>query len=165
MSDTATAEKPLYKLLGPIYFDDMYIEDTVKGANGPEAVVIEYEGTPNEYMEPMNEPARAQMLKLLAALEAGNRRAGREGNRTPSMDTLVGEAMDNRPRHEMPTRRDDVPPMANTNFDSPGLRFRQPTEKVPSVKIVEQETPIAVKPRRVFGTIVREEPLPTGQET
>jgi hypothetical protein len=123
--------------------------------------VIEYEGEPNEAMEPLNEPARERMRAFFAKLAAGARAAGWNGTGTPSMADQVARAVAERPR-EMPTRIDNVPPMAGTQYENG--KFRGPEEKAPAVKIVTQDTPIAVRPRKVMGTIVKEESILTGQE-
>lgn len=161
-----SAERPLYKLIQPLYADDVYIEAETRGPMGLEATVIEFDGEPNEAMEPMNEPARQRMETFFAKLAAGNRAAGRTGDRTPPIGDLVQQAMEERPR-EMPQRRDDIPPLANTRFENgAGKPFRAPDEKEPVINIVKQSTPIAVRPKRIMGTSQPESPLlQTGQET
>lgn len=158
--------KPLYKLIQPLYADDIFIEAETRGPMGLEATVIEYEGEPNESMEPMNEPARQNMRVFLDKLAAGNRAIGRQGDRTPPIGDIVQQAMTERPR-EMPVRRDDTPPIANTRFENgAGKPFAAPEEKAPQVNIVKTDNPTAIRPRRIMGTSQPEAPLlQTGQET
>ena len=161
--DPPKSEAPLYRLLQPFYVDDVLIDSETVTRNGPEATVIEFHGIPNEAMEPLNNAARAQMEKLFQRIAAGNRQAGRAAlAATPAIGDLAAEAMAARPR-EMPTRVDGVPPMSGTLYE--GSKFRQPGEKAPSVKIIEAAEHIPLRPRKIMGTIVKEESILTGQGT
>lgn len=158
---TDLSEKPLYRLIQPFYVDDILIEAETPGRNGMEPTVIEFEGIPNEAMEPLNGSARENMGKFLATLAAGNRAAGRSGDRTPPVGDIVYNAVAERPR-ESPTLVQNVPPMSGLIIDNP-QKFRQAPEREPTVKVVEATETVGIRPRKVMGTIVREESILSGQ--
>lgn len=56
-------ERPMYRLLKPFYGPDNRYYDPEEGED-----VINYTGTPNEHMEPMNEPARKRTIAWLESL-------------------------------------------------------------------------------------------------
>jgi len=122
---------PRYRLLKPFYVDDNYIE---------EGVVIEFAGTPNEAMEPLNEPALEKMKAYLATLEGG---------RTPRPEDVFYVAMANRPKEPqvtIPHAVKDVPQMGN-------LRPNEPQQ----ARVLDlPATPVRTK--KVLGTVVVETP-------
>lgn len=151
-----TQEIAQYQLLQPFYVDDTLIDNDTKLPSGEIVpTVIEYEGEPNEAMVPINASAKAAMEKFLQKLATGNKAAGWNGNRTPSMDEQVGRAMAERPR-EMPTLPGKVPPMPNTLYENRAFKA-DPTKE--TAKVVEPPSGMMAKPRRIMGTAVREEPI------
>jgi hypothetical protein len=55
----ATGEIPRYRMIEPFYADDIL---------WPVGAELDYDGWPNEYMEPLNEPARAKMRIILQGI-------------------------------------------------------------------------------------------------
>jgi hypothetical protein len=75
------AEAPRYRLITAHFIDDDLID---------EGEVIEYNGTPTENMEPLNEAARDRLIAYIGNLE--------DGKRTPDLGDIVLRQMANRPR-------------------------------------------------------------------
>ena len=90
-----TAEVPKYRLLEPFFDETHTLRDM--------GTIIEYEGTPNLAMQPLNEAALAQIVKLEKVLHEGARlralQKGKEYNGAlPTLEDAVGEAVAERPR-------------------------------------------------------------------
>ena len=132
--DDIDEDVPRYKLLQPFYADDvLWGEDEV----------IEFSGTPNEAMEPLNKPARRKHREFLESINGG----------TPDLADAVNEAMMDRPRHEgsvRSARKKDIPLMGDKSlFEAGAVRHVDlPPEK-------ERK-----RPTRIMGTVKDEIPTP-----
>lgn len=115
--------KPRYRLLKPFYCDDTYIQ---------EGVEIEFIGTPNEFMEPLNEPARE---KLNAFLE-------KNGGFTPRIEDITYARMLERPKEISLPQAREIPLMGSGQTPEP------------QAKVVN--VPGALPPKRLQGTIIEE---------
>lgn|SRR5512135_101917 len=67
------ADTPVYRLLKDCFMED----DTLH----PEDEIVAFTGVPNEYMEPLNEPAKANMRMFLAYLDKCAREAAEKAGR------------------------------------------------------------------------------------
>lgn len=108
-------EVPKYRLIAPIYFDDQFIPEImiVDGREAP--TIIEYEGIPNEAMEPVNEPARVKWNEYQKMMDDSMIAAGRLSRK---IEDIVAQEVAARPREprgivELPQVRADVPVMGN----------------------------------------------------
>lgn len=144
---------PQYRLLEVFYADDVL---------WPVDAIINFDGVPNDQMEPLNPPARAKMQVYLEGLEEGRIRAGLA--KGFDMSDVVLAAMQNRPREElkinvgaveMPHKDPDVPMMGT--IVQVGQKQRGRPKKV---EMVEQtaENRIAPKKPPMMGTILSQSP-------
>lgn len=131
-------ETPRYRLVKPFYVDDMYIE---------EGRVIDFDGTPNDQMEPMNEPARVKMEAYIKSLNDGARAAGRDSRH---LADIAYQEVHKRPREPeriitMPEYKPDVPPMANLHKVGQKPVVKEPSVKIqPVVEPTKGPAPIAI---------------------
>lgn len=123
---------PRYLLLKPFYIDDNYIA---------EGVEIEFTGTPNEQMEPLNDSAKDRMAEFLKL----------NGGLTPRIEDIVYQRMSDRPREvTMPHAQKDTPMMGGMTAN-----HTQATPPEPKATIVNVPKP-DVRVKKLMGTIVQE---------
>ncbi len=140
---------PRYELLKPLYADDVL---------WGEGEIIEYDGTPNEAMVPLNQAAEDRMRAFLDSLPGG---------RTRPIEEIVADAMRNRPQfaagpqaapgsqRPMPTKETAVPQMSNVQ--EPGARQRGRPQK--AVNHIERPPEAKYRrPIKAMGTVVNEVP-------
>lgn len=78
-------EAPRYRLLKPFYGPDDRYYDPEEGDE-----IIDWDGVPNEQMEPINDPAKMRMTAYLERLPAG---------KTPALADIVQAAASLRPKY------------------------------------------------------------------
>lgn len=102
---------PVYKLLAPCYLDDTL---------WPVDMEIAYSGVPNEFMAPMNDPAREKMRDFLLYLDDcarekaalnGRPFSGRPRELADQLDEAMGDAKREARKQEivMPIASGDIP--------------------------------------------------------
>jgi hypothetical protein len=106
-------EMPFYRLIQPLYADDTYF---------PEGTELYFLATPNDAMEPLNEPARKRVEEYFKGLDEGMRASGRISRK---IEDIVMQEMTNRPKEPaaattvtMPAYKPNTPIMGN--LDSKG---------------------------------------------
>jgi len=104
-----------------------------------EDTVIEFDGIPNEAMEPLNEPARARMTAYIKA----------NGGKTPRVEDVMYAHMQNRPKDG-----EVILPNAVHNVPQQG-HLAKPS--VPGAKILPDQSVAPVK--KIMGTIKEGTPL------
>lgn len=134
ISDTV----PTYRQLNPRGFfceGDFLIE---------EGAAFEFDGEPNEHMEPLNEPARQRLVSYLKRLDAGAREVAEKNNRayvgrSSDLADKIAEATADARRIELRPGDGGIPVMRPTNKD------------VGHIKTVTLETapPVYRRPKRV----------------
>lgn len=132
MSDIKTVpeikiETPQYRLVKPFYADDTYF---------PEGTIIEFDGTPNEQMEPLNASAMERSRAYIEKLNEGARQIGRDSRH---LADIVFQEVSKRPREparevSLPKFVPETPPMGNLH--KPGLK---PVPKAPTVTVKTPE--------------------------
>ena len=133
--ETVTA--PQYKLLKQFYADDTLF---------PEEAIIEFNGIPNEQMEPLNDAAREKMAAFLKSLEEGMHEAGRISRK---LEDIVLQEVANRPRENarvtMPQYRPGKPPMGNITAEGAPIKPSiTPKTKLISTAEIEPQKPIVI---------------------
>lgn len=142
-------ELPRYMLIKPLYADDTFFD---------EESIIDYDGIPNEYMQPLNEPAIEAMKAYVEKLM--------DGLPTPPLADTVERAYQTRPRREitpiiprqpqyfengMPIFREDIPHMPGVRVDGKPIPERQ--GKKTASAISEGEKQKYRKPKRIIGSV------------
>lgn len=142
---------PQYRLVEAFYADDVL---------WPAGSILNFDGVPNDQMEPLNEPGRRASEIYMAGLEEGRIRAGLKKNF--DISDVVYAAMQNRPREEenrihvgavdTPRSADTTVPMMS-NIQQAGTKQRGRPRKV---ELVEQlpENRVAAKKPPLMGTII-----------
>lgn len=135
-------ETPQYKLLKPFYADDTLF---------PEGAVVSFLGTPNEQMEPLNEPAKQKFAEFIKRVEDGAAAAGRISRK---LEDIVQQEVMNRPREQprvsVPQYNPEVPAMGNINVH--GDQKKAPAEmktKLISTPVTPPQKPIAIGEAKV----------------
>lgn len=170
-----TGPRPQYRLLKPFYGPNDHYYDPEEGEE-----VIEWTGTPNEAMEPLNGPARVRMLEWLETLpgggdlpidlimEAAMKMRPVHGQDDAPLADFAGNVMREAIRlrnaregkapviHElaMPHKVENVPVMGG------GKTNRKPISEV--IGAVPQPPKPRGRPKRVFGAGVTEGPIEVG---
>src|SRR5690242_12391265 len=111
--------EPRYRLLAPFYAPN--------DVHYPVEDIIEFDGVPNESMEPLNRPAEDKLEAYLASL----------GGYTRDLAEITEEAMNNRPRENevtVPAPKTDVPIMGNELRAIEGRKRRGRPPKVEQVE-------------------------------
>lgn len=145
---------PVYRLLKDCFMED----DTLH----PEDEEIAYVGTPNEWMEPLNEPARVKMTAYLEYLDdcqrAVDAKAGREftGRLTDLGDILARVRGDTKAEVEqearkavvMPARTGPIPSRGDTKM---GQAAKKANSGILATKAPKQSRARQLGPTEVIG--------------
>lgn len=145
MPDVAVTSVPKYRLIAPIYFDDQYIPETMIVDGREVSTIIEYEGVPNEAMEPINEPAQVKWKAYQEMMDQSMRDAGRLSRK---LEDIVQQEIAQRPREarhtvELPQVRPDVPAMGNITVA--GGKKVAPEKSTVKISSAEPEGPAPIK--------------------
>jgi hypothetical protein len=144
---SALDETPRYRMLAPMFLEDETWRDA--------GTIIEYNGCPNENMEPLNDTAGRRMKAYQAQLDDGAQ-AVAELNGRPYRGRLkdlgdqVAEAVATRPREPraLPQYRENIPirpdlaPLAERRARSANLVV---SAKTPERQRRDESTPIAIQ--------------------
>lgn len=158
---------PHYRLLRPFFADDTFFE---------EGMELYFDGTPNEWMEPLNEAAKKKSQIYLAFINSLP-----VGGKTKSIDELVQEALlrngsdlegavrdavsrltqikQGKPAETSQVilpKREEVPVM--NNLPGQRRRGRPPTKSVAAAVAPTTEA----KPKKQIGTVLTEKPMDPG---
>jgi hypothetical protein len=169
-------ELPRYRLIKPLFADDTYFD---------EESIIDYDGVPNEFMQPLNDAARAQMRAFIdslteidddtgftpgleAQIDKSSDRAtahrmhlaNRGGRRRREITPIIPDTANKYANGEMPEFHDDIPVMPGTNVDGKPILKRNAGPKKAKLLTPEERAKYK-KPGKVFGTVRTENPTPS----
>ena len=150
---------PQYRLLKAFFGPDHCL--------WPEDAELEFDGTPNEWMEPLNEMARKRMMQFQNEMDYGRwRKACKDavekhlvaptledfmGAPRPDLADQVYEAMKDRPR-EMPTKV-DAPMMPHMATEEQKRRRGRPPIHIKAT-VPDVNTGRPGRPKRIMGSLV-----------
>jgi hypothetical protein len=172
LEEQTATELPRYRLIKPLFADDTYFD---------EEAIIDFDGMPNEFMQPLNEPAMEMMRAFIDSLQekdedtgfspgleqmidgasprAKEHRALLRGRRKREVTPVIPDAPNFYANGNMPEFRDDIPVMPGTQLDGKPVVKRNAGPK--NAKLVSPEERAKYKkPPRVFGTVRTETSTP-----
>lgn len=169
-------ELPRYRLIKPLYADDTFFD---------EETILDYDGTPNEFMQPLNDAARAQMRAFIDSLTEIDEDTGF----TPGLEAQIDKASDRATAHrtylanrggrrrreitpqipdqankyangDLPEFVEDIPVMPGVEVDGKRVQKRNAGPKKAKLLSPEERAKYK-KPGKIFGTVRTENATPS----